>query len=91
LLRHIVNDRFKILTLSVDIGKLDSAFILGNIQTSKEFKIGCKSWKLNWEGKLLTIQDTTRWVGFFLDPFLNWKAHVKFGVELGLWQYQKVA
>jgi hypothetical protein len=46
---------------------------------------------VNWGGKLLTIQDTTRWLGFYLDPFLNWRAHVKIRVQQGLWRQPKVA
>jgi hypothetical protein len=77
--------------LSLDIGKLDVAFISRNTQTSKRFKIDSKRWKVNWGGKLLTIQDTTRWLGFYLDPFLNWRAHVKIQVQQGLLRQQKVA
>jgi hypothetical protein len=50
-----------------------------------------KRWKVNWGGKLLTIHDKTRWLGFYLDPFLNWRAHVKIRVQQGLWRQQKVA
>jgi ribonuclease HI len=77
--------------LSLDIGKLDVAFISRNTQTPNRFKIASKRWKVNWGGKLLTIQDTTRWLGVYLDPFLNWHAHIKIRVQQGLWRQQKVA
>jgi hypothetical protein len=86
-----VKDRFEMHGLSLDIGKLEVAFISRNTQTSKRFKIDSKRWKVNWGGKPLTIQDTTRWLGFYLDPFLNWRAHVKIRVQQGLWRQQKVA
>jgi hypothetical protein len=72
--------------LSLDTGKLEVAFISRNTQTSNRFKIDSKRWKVNWGGKLLPIQDTTRWLGFYLDPFLNWRAHVKIRVQQGLWR-----
>jgi hypothetical protein len=55
-----VKDRFEMHGLSIDIGKLEVAFISRNTQTSKRFKIDSKRWNVNWGGKLPTIQDTTR-------------------------------
>jgi hypothetical protein len=83
--------RFELHGLSVDTGQLEVAFISSNTQTSKRFKIDSKRWTVNWGGILLTIQDTTRWLGFYLDPFLNWRAHVQIRVQQGLWRQQKVA
>jgi hypothetical protein len=42
-----------------------------------------------WGGKLRTIQDTTRWLGFYLDPLRNWRALVKIPVQQGLGRQQK--
>jgi hypothetical protein len=86
-----VKDRFEMHGLSLDTGKLEVAFISKNTRTSKQFKIESKRWMVNWGGKLLTIQDTTPWLGFYLDPFLNWRGHVKFRVQQGHWRQQKVA
>jgi hypothetical protein len=86
-----VKDRFEIDGYSLDIGKLEGAFISRNTQTSKRYKIDSKRWTVNWGGKLLTIQDTTRWRGLYLDLSLNWCSHVKILVQQGLWQQQKVA
>jgi hypothetical protein len=90
-LRDAVKDRFEMHGLSLDIGKLEVAFISRNTQTSKRFKIDSKRWKVKWGGNLLMIQDTTRWLGFYIDPVLNWRAHVKIRVQQGLWRQQKVA
>jgi hypothetical protein len=39
-----------------------------------------------------TINDTgyTRCLGFYLDLFINWRAHIKIRVQQGLWRQQKV-
>jgi hypothetical protein len=86
-----VQDRFEMHGLSLDTGKLEIAFISKNTQTSKRFKIDSKRWKVNWGRKLLMIRDSTRWLGCYLDPFLNWQAHVKIRVQQGLWRQQNVA
>jgi hypothetical protein len=37
------------------------------------------------------IQDTTRWLGFYFDPFLNWRAQIKIQMQQELWRQQEVA
>jgi hypothetical protein len=86
-----VNDRFKQHGLSLDIGKLEIAFISKNKPTSKRYRDESKKWKVTWGGKVLANQGTTRWLGFHLDPFLNWRAHVRIRVQQGLYRQHTVA
>jgi hypothetical protein len=85
-----VNDRFKQHGLSLDIGKLDLALISKNQRTSKRYRDESKTWKVTWAGKVLTNQGTTTWLGFHLDPFLNWRAHVRIRNQQGLYRQHKV-
>jgi ribonuclease HI len=86
-----VKEQFEGHGLLLDTGKLEVAFISKNTRTSKRFREESKKWKVEWGGKILTLQGTTRWLGFYLDPFLNWRSHVQIRIQQALFRQQRVS
>jgi ribonuclease HI len=86
-----VKEQFEGHGLLLDTGKLEVAFISKNTRTSKRFREESKKWKVEWGGKILTLQDTTRWLGFYLDRFLNWRSHVQIRIQQALFRQQRVS
>jgi hypothetical protein len=72
-LRDAVKEQFKGQGLSLDTGKLEVVLISQNTRTLKRFREENKKGRVEWGGKILTLQDTTLWLGFYLDRFLNWR------------------
>jgi hypothetical protein len=55
----------------LDTGKLEVKYISKNTRTLKRYGEQSKKWKEEWGAKIRPIQETTQWLGFYPDPFLN--------------------
>jgi hypothetical protein len=81
-----VKEQFEGHRLSLDTGKLEVACISKNTRTSKRFREESQEWTVELGGKVLTLQDTTPWLGFYLDRFLNWRSHVQIRIQQALFR-----
>jgi len=70
----------------MDQGKTEVAWIFASEKPGKKQREKAESWHLKWQGltrKFDIKAKPTRWLGFFIDCRLDWKAHVRHRLALG--------
>jgi hypothetical protein len=77
--------------MELDEKKTEIAVIYKANQKRKKWENEANRWTMQWnEWTMKFNRGSTRWLGFYLDRCLNWKAHVDNCVQRGLWKQQYV-
>jgi hypothetical protein len=77
--------------MELDKKKTEIAVIYKANQKRKQWENEANRWTMQWNERTMKFnQGSTRWLGFYLDRCLNWKAHVDNCVQRGLWKQQHV-
>jgi hypothetical protein len=77
--------------MELDEKKTEIAFIYKANQKRKQWENEANRWTMQWNERTIKFnRGSTRWLGFYLDRCLNWKAYVDNCVQRGLWKQQHV-
>jgi hypothetical protein len=77
--------------MTLDEKKTEIAVIYKANQKRKQWEKDANRWSMPWNDTVLKFnKGTTRWLGFYLDRFLNWRAHIDTCVQRALWKQQQV-
>jgi hypothetical protein len=73
--------------MELDEKKTEIAVIYKANQKRKQWENEANRWTMQWNERTMKFnRGSTRWLGFYLDRCLNWKAHVDNCARRGLWK-----